>query len=87
MTKNAEIVITDSGGIQKESTYLGVQCITVRDNTERPIIVEVGTNQLIGTYFNNVRDAALKVLNGEKKTGSIPELWDGSVDERIVGIF
>ncbi len=55
LTKNAELIITDSGGIQEESTYLGVQCLTVRDNTERPITVEVGTNQLIGTDLAKVK--------------------------------
>jgi len=87
LTKNAELIITDSGGIQEESTYLGVQCITVRDNTERPVTVEVGTNQLIGTDLDLVKEAALKVLNGEKKTGTIPELWDGRAAERIVEIL
>ena len=87
LTKNAELIITDSGGIQEESTYLGVQCITVRNNTERPVTVEVGTNQLIGTDLDLVKEAALKVLNGEKKTGTIPELWDGRAAERIVEIL
>lgn len=87
LTKNAELIITDSGGIQEESTYLGVQCITVRDNTERPATVEVGTNQLIGTDLDKVLEAALKILNGKKKAGSIPELWDGKAAERIVEII
>ncbi|MBU1678125.1 MAG: UDP-N-acetyl glucosamine 2-epimerase, partial [Bacteroidetes bacterium] len=87
LTKNAELVITDSGGIQEESTYLGVQCITVRNNTERPVTVVEGTNQLIGTDLEKVKEAALKVLNGENKTGSIPELWDGHAAERIVKLL
>ncbi len=87
LTKNAELIITDSGGIQEESTYLGVQCLTVRDNTERPITVEVGTNQLIGTDLKKVKEAAFKVLNGEKKKGSIPDKWDGKAAERIVEIL
>lgn len=87
LTKNAELIITDSGGIQEESTYLGVQCITVRNNTERPITVEVGTNQLIGTDLQEVESAALKVLNGSRKEGNIPELWDGRAAERIVEII
>ncbi len=87
LTKNAGLVITDSGGIQEESTYLGVQCITVRDNTERPITVEVGTNRLIGTDLGNVTMAALEVLDGKVKSGSIPELWDGKAAERIAGII
>ena len=87
LTKNAELIITDSGGIQEESTYLGVQCITVRDNTERPSTVEIGTNQLIGTDLNKVERAALDVIKGKKKNGNIPELWDGYAAERIVNIL
>ncbi|MDR3610679.1 MAG: UDP-N-acetylglucosamine 2-epimerase (non-hydrolyzing) [Ignavibacteriaceae bacterium] len=87
LTKNAELIITDSGGIQEESTFLGVQCITVRDNTERPSTVEIGTNQLIGTNMEKVESAAIEVLGGKKKTGSIPELWDGSTAKRIVKIL
>ncbi|MGE5363633.1 MAG: non-hydrolyzing UDP-N-acetylglucosamine 2-epimerase [Bacteroidota bacterium] len=86
LTKNAELIITDSGGIQEESTYLGVQCITVRKNTERPITVEVGTNQLIGTDLAKVEEAALSVLNGNLKKGGIPDLWDGCAAERIAQI-
>lgn len=87
LIKNAELVITDSGGIQEETTYLGVQCITVRNNTERPVTVNTGTNQLIGTDLNNVESAAMSVLNGNKKAGRIPELWDGHAAERIVDIL
>ncbi|MEO8398321.1 MAG: UDP-N-acetylglucosamine 2-epimerase (non-hydrolyzing) [Ignavibacteriaceae bacterium] len=87
LTKNAELIITDSGGIQEESTYLGVQCLTVRENTERPVTVEVGTNQLIGTDLDKVEAAAIEVLNGKKKSGNIPELWDGHAAERIVEIL
>src|SRR5690606_3752315 len=83
LTKNAELIITDSGGIQEASTYLGVQCITVRENTERPVTVDVGTKSIIGTILEEVEKAALKILNGEKKKGSIRELWDGSTAERI----
>jgi len=86
LVKNAGLVITDSGGIQEETTFLGVQCITVRDNTERPVTVEVGTNRLIGTDFDKVKEAALKVLAGEKKEGRIPDLWDGRTAGRIVEI-
>ena len=83
LTKNAGLIITDSGGIQEESTYLGVQCITVRNNTERPVTVEVGTNQLIGTDLNSVEKCALDILSGNIKYGKIPELWDGKTAERI----
>ena len=84
LTKNAELIITDSGGIQEETTFLGVQCITVRNNTERPVTVEIGTNHLVGTDLNDVERVALDILNGNKKKGKIPELWDGKAAERIV---
>jgi UDP-N-acetylglucosamine 2-epimerase (non-hydrolysing) len=87
LVKNCELVITDSGGIQEESTYLGVQCLTLRDNTERPVTVEVGTNHLIGTDFKKAELAALEILSGKKKIGKIPELWDGKAAERIVKIL
>lgn len=87
LTKNAELIITDSGGIQEESTYLGVQCLTVRNNTERPITVEIGTNQLIGTDLKNVEKAAKEILTGNIKKGNIPELWDGRAAERITDIL
>lgn len=87
LVKNATLVITDSGGIQEETTFLGVQCLTVRNNTERPVTVDIGTNQLIGTDFNKVRKAAREVLSGKKKSGKIPELWDGKAAERIAEII
>lgn len=87
LTKNAELVVTDSGGIQEETTYLGVQCITLRTSTERPSTVDIGTNQLIGLNLEKAEIACLNVLNGKKKEGSIPELWDGKAAERIVEIL
>ena len=84
LTKNSGLIITDSGGIQEESTYLGIQCITVRNNTERPITVEIGTNHLIGTDLNSVEKCALDILSGNIKEGKIPEMWDGKTSERIV---
>ncbi len=86
LTKNAELILTDSGGIQEESTYLGVQCITLRTSTERPVTVEVGTNQLLGTDLELAEKAALEILSGKIKKGKIPELWDGHAAERIVEI-
>lgn len=87
LTKNAELVVTDSGGIQEETTFLGVQCITVRDNTERPITSEIGTNHMIGTDLNKVVVAAKLILDGQIKVGSIPEYWDGKASERIVKVI
>ncbi len=87
LTKNAELIITDSGGIQEESTYLGVQCITVRDNTERPVTVSAGTNHLVGTDLKEVKNVALNILNGNKKKGKIPHLWDGKTAQRIAEIL
>lgn len=84
LTKNAELILTDSGGIQEESTYLGVQCITLRNSTERPVTVDVGTNQLLGNNLTAAEKTANEVLNGKIKLGSIPELWDGKAAERIV---
>lgn len=83
LMKNAELVITDSGGIQEETTFLGVQCITVRDNTERPITVEIGTNQLIGTDLEKVGIVASDILERTIKKGNIPDLWDGNTAQRI----
>lgn len=87
LTSNAELIVTDSGGIQEESTYLGVQCITLRTSTERPITVEVGTNQLLGTDLEKAKKVALEVLEGKLKMGTIPELWDGKAAERITEII
>jgi UDP-N-acetylglucosamine 2-epimerase (non-hydrolysing) len=77
-------VITDSGGITEETTVLGVPCLTLRDNTERPETVSIGTNELIGTSPENIAPAMKILFNGEWKTGSIPHLWDGKCSKRIV---
>jgi UDP-N-acetylglucosamine 2-epimerase len=74
---NAQLIVTDSGGIQEESTYLGVQCLTLRDNTERPVTCTMGTNTLIGTNFQKAEEAAHRILHGDIKSGTIPPLWDG----------
>jgi UDP-N-acetylglucosamine 2-epimerase (non-hydrolysing) len=86
MQQRAALVITDSGGIQEETTFLGVPCLTVRENTERPVTVEYGTNVLVGRDPDLLREAAHRVLRGEKKTGRIPPLWDGHAAERIAEI-
>lgn len=87
LLSNATMVLTDSGGIQEETTALGVPCLTLRENTERPITISQGTNQLVGTDPENVIAAARKVLAGESKEGKIPELWDGRAAERIIEIL
>jgi len=87
LAKDAELIITDSGGIQEETTFMGIQCITVRNNTERPVTVDIGTNHLAGTDLGLVKDITFKILNGAKKEGSIPELWDGKTANRVVKII
>lgn len=83
----ASLVMTDSGGIQEETTALGVPCLTLRENTERPITTTEGTNQLVGQDPAKILSAARRVLSGTKKTGRIPPLWDGHAAERIVEIL
>lgn len=83
----ATVVITDSGGIQEETTYLGIPCLTARANTERPVTVEIGTNILIGDDMEKLRTETLNVLSGRGKKGSVPPLWDGHASERIASIL
>lgn len=82
----ATMVLTDSGGIQEETTYLGVPCITLRENTERPITVDVGTNTLVGTDMDALTRAVHLILSGKAEAGRVPELWDGSAGERIADV-
>jgi UDP-N-acetylglucosamine 2-epimerase (non-hydrolysing) len=84
LVENAKGVITDSGGITEETTVFGIPCITLRDNTERPETITVGTNELIGTDPAAIRPAMEKLFSGNWKKGGIPELWDGCASERIV---
>ena len=79
----ATVVITDSGGIQEETTYLGVPCLTVRKNTERPVTVTVGTNVLVGDDMDRLLAEARLVLAGKAKTGKVPPLWDGRAARRL----
>ena len=83
----AQVVITDSGGIQEETTYLGVPCLTLRENTERPITVSLGTNVLVGRDPEKLRSELALVLAGKQKRGTIPPLWDGHAGERIAAIL
>ena len=87
LVENAKAVITDSGGITEETTVMGVPCITLRDNTERPETITIGTNELIGTNPSALKPALDKLFAGEWKKGSIPYLWDGKTAERIVAIL
>ena len=81
------MVLTDSGGLQEETTALGVPCITIRENTERPVTVDEGTNVLAGTDPEAIVREARKVLRGEGKQGRRPQLWDGRAAERIVAVL
>jgi UDP-N-acetylglucosamine 2-epimerase (non-hydrolysing) len=87
LTAQARLILTDSGGLQEESTALGVPCLTLRENTERPITVDVGTNLVVGTDPERIRTEALKVLDGQGKKGRIPEKWDGKSAERIADLY
>lgn len=84
LVKNAKAVITDSGGITEESTVMGVPCMTLRDNTERPETITMGTNELVGTNPENLKPYLKKLMAGEWKQGSRIPLWDGKTSERIV---
>lgn len=85
--KDAVVVFTDSGGLQEETTALGVPCITIRENTERPVTVDEGTNVLAGTDPDRIVAEARRVLRGESKQGRRPHLWDGRAAERIVEVL
>jgi len=84
---NARLVLTDSGGIQEETTILGVPCLTLRENTERPVTVTQGTNTVVGSDPQRIVAEALAILDGKGKAGRVPELWDGKAAERIVAIL
>jgi len=85
--KDADFVLTDSGGLQEETTAFGVPCFTLRENTERPITVEIGTNIVVGTDGENIIKSVDALLRGELKKGGVPPLWDGRASERIVKVI
>lgn len=85
--REAALVLTDSGGLQEETTALGVPCVTIRENTERPITVDIGTNYLAGTRPEAILAAAREILSGKAKKGGMPPLWDGRAAERIVDVL
>jgi len=87
LQRQATLVITDSGGIQEETTYLGVPCLTVRENTERPVTVTLGTNTLVGQDMERLRAEVGRILAGNGKQGQVPPLWDGHAAERIASII
>ena len=85
--KGATMVLTDSGGLQEETTALGIPCVTIRENTERPSTVDIGTNYLAGTDPVSILAAAREILSGHPKKGTIPQHWDGHAAERIADII
>jgi UDP-N-acetylglucosamine 2-epimerase (non-hydrolysing) len=87
LMQHARLLLTDSGGIQEETTYLGIPCLTMRENTERPITLEIGTNVLVGSDTNTIISKVNAILSGKDKKGICPELWDGHTAERIVEII
>lgn len=87
LVEHARAVVTDSGGITEETTVMGVPCITLRDNTERPETCTIGTNELIGTNPKNIKPALQTLYAGKWKKGAIPPLWDGRTAERIIDIL
>jgi UDP-N-acetylglucosamine 2-epimerase (non-hydrolysing) len=85
--RDAEVVITDSGGLQEETTALGVPCITLRENTERPITVEKGTNRLVGTKYKNIIENVDDVLSQSFSNENVPKYWDGKASKRIIKVL
>ena len=80
-------MITDSGGITEETTVMGVPCMTLRDNTERPETITIGTNELVGTDPGSLKTYMDRLLGGKWKKGSIPALWDGKTADRILQVL
>jgi UDP-N-acetylglucosamine 2-epimerase (non-hydrolysing) len=87
LQQHARLVLTDSGGVQEETTFLGVPCLTLRENTERPVTVSQGTSRLVGTDGEAIRRETDRILRGAWPAGSVPALWDGHAAERIVAVL
>jgi UDP-N-acetylglucosamine 2-epimerase (non-hydrolysing) len=87
LVDGARAVVTDSGGIQEETTYLGVPCLTMRENTERPVTVDIGSNKLIGSNRDKLLSALDQELAGQGGEGKVPDLWDGQAAVRIVNVL
>jgi UDP-N-acetylglucosamine 2-epimerase (non-hydrolysing) len=87
LQRRAAVVITDSGGIQEETTYMGIPCLTVRNNTERPVTVTLGTNVVVGQERDKLSSELSKIITGKAKRGTIPPLWDGHAADRIADIL
>jgi UDP-N-acetylglucosamine 2-epimerase (non-hydrolysing) len=87
LLSKAKFVLTDSGGVQEETTALSVPCLTLRENTERPVTITQGTNEIVGVDPVKIRKAVDIVFSGTWKTGRLPELWDGHAAERIIEIM
>ena len=87
LESRAAVVVTDSGGVQEETTFLGVPCFTLRENTERPVTVTLGTNVLLGREYQRLVPEISRVLAGKAKLGSVPPLWDGQAGKRIADLL
>ena len=87
LMKEAKLVFTDSGGVQEETTFLGIPCLTLRNNTERPITIKEGTNKLVGTNKKKIIEESFKILNKKYVKRRVPKFWDGNASKRIVKIL
>ena len=87
LEKKAKLILTDSGGVQEESTYFGVPCLTLRENTERPITITDGTNQLVDLNVESIVNSAMEIIEGKVKKGKIPKYWDGKTAKRVVKVL
>jgi UDP-N-acetylglucosamine 2-epimerase (non-hydrolysing) len=87
LTASATLVLTDSGGLQEETTVLGIPCLTLRTSTERPVTVSLGTNIVVGSDRTAIQDNVQEILAGRTKVGTVPELWDGRASERSADVL